>query len=309
MLGQRRSRDAGEESDWARVRAEFPVTETYAYLNSAGAGARVARASAAAAASSTARPVESGDRLWEEWLARRERARADVARLINAEPDEIAFTTNTSSGMNLIVDALEGARRVVSCELGVPRLDHHVDAPRRARPSRQSASRASCATEDVLGAMRATRRASSASATCSTRTASALDPRGGRREARAATPSSSTRASRRACCPIDVKRMRVDALCATGHKWMLAGYGSGFVYLSRELLERDAPARRQLDERRRPFRDAQRLVHAARRRRRARRDRLPALRGHLRARREPRGTCSTSAPRTSSGARSRSTAA
>src|SRR5436309_13267119 len=35
---------------------------------------------------------------------------------------------------------------------------------------------------------------------------------------------------------IDVKRMQIDALCATGHKWMLAGYGSGFVYLSRELL-------------------------------------------------------------------------
>jgi len=37
---------------------------------------------------------------------------------------------------------------------------------------------------------------------------------------------------------IDVKRMGIDALCATGHKWMLAGYGSGFVYLSRELLNR-----------------------------------------------------------------------
>jgi cysteine desulfurase / selenocysteine lyase len=40
---------------------------------------------------------------------------------------------------------------------------------------------------------------------------------------------------------IDVKRMNIDALCATGHKWMLAGYGSGFVYLSRELLARSKP--------------------------------------------------------------------
>jgi len=36
---------------------------------------------------------------------------------------------------------------------------------------------------------------------------------------------------------IDVRRMRIDALCATGHKWMLAGYGSGFVYLSRNVLQ------------------------------------------------------------------------
>jgi selenocysteine lyase/cysteine desulfurase len=40
---------------------------------------------------------------------------------------------------------------------------------------------------------------------------------------------------------IDVKRMKIDALCATGHKWMLSGYGSGFVYLSSELLEQSLP--------------------------------------------------------------------
>jgi selenocysteine lyase/cysteine desulfurase len=40
---------------------------------------------------------------------------------------------------------------------------------------------------------------------------------------------------------IDVKRMKIDALCSTGHKWMLSGYGSGFVYLSRELLRQSKP--------------------------------------------------------------------
>src|SRR5215204_97767 len=105
--------------DWARVRAEFPATENYAYLNSAGAGP-VSRRVADAAAEFYRETLESGDRRWEHWLARRERARADVARLINAEPDEVAFTTITSSGMNLIVDALKGAGRVVTCELEFP---------------------------------------------------------------------------------------------------------------------------------------------------------------------------------------------
>jgi selenocysteine lyase/cysteine desulfurase len=40
---------------------------------------------------------------------------------------------------------------------------------------------------------------------------------------------------------IDVKQMQIDALCATGHKWMLSGYGSGFVYIGRELMERSKP--------------------------------------------------------------------
>jgi cysteine desulfurase/selenocysteine lyase len=35
--------------------------------------------------------------------------------------------------------------------------------------------------------------------------------------------------------------MKIDALCSTGHKWMLSGYGSGFVYLSRELMAHSKP--------------------------------------------------------------------
>src|SRR6185437_11349098 len=34
---------------------------------------------------------------------------------------------------------------------------------------------------------------------------------------------------------IDVKRLKMDALCARGHKWTRSGYGSGFVYISKEL--------------------------------------------------------------------------
>jgi selenocysteine lyase/cysteine desulfurase len=40
---------------------------------------------------------------------------------------------------------------------------------------------------------------------------------------------------------LDVKQMKIDALSSTGHKWLLSGYGSGFVYLSRELLDRTLP--------------------------------------------------------------------
>ena len=35
--------------------------------------------------------------------------------------------------------------------------------------------------------------------------------------------------------------MKIDALCTTGHKWMRSGYGSGFVYLSRELRAASQP--------------------------------------------------------------------
>ena len=64
--------------------------------------------------------MSDGDVHWNRWLAQREAIRARIAKFINAEPDEIAFTTNTSSGMNVIVDALEERGEVISCELEFP---------------------------------------------------------------------------------------------------------------------------------------------------------------------------------------------
>ncbi|MFL6253893.1 MAG: aminotransferase class V-fold PLP-dependent enzyme [Pyrinomonadaceae bacterium] len=223
--------------DWAHVRAEFPVTETFAYLNSAGAGP-VSRRTADTAAQFYRDTLESGDRLWEHWLARRERARADVARLIGAEPEEIAFTTNTSAGMNLIVDALEGAGRVVSCDLEFPVTTIpwlHRGARVRMVETRGGVVRAA----DVLAAA-----GNEKSVIClshvqySNGLRMPIEEVGERKGSHLFVVNAAQSAG---VFPIDVKRMKIDALCSTGHKWMLAGYGSGFVYLSRELLEQTRP--------------------------------------------------------------------
>src|SRR2546423_10415355 len=235
MLQEKGVRNAGE-TDWARVRAEFPVTENYAYLNSAGAGP-VSRRVAEAAAQLYRETQESGDRLWEVWLARREEARAAVARLINAEPDEIGFTTNTSTGMNLIVDALEGARDVVSCELEFP-TSTIPWMHRGARVRLVKAIDGVVRTEDLLAS------AGDESVVCvshvqfSNGLRMPLEEIGKNKGRRAFVVNASQSAG---VLPVDVKRMKIDALCSAGHKWMLAGYGSGFVYLSRELLERTRP--------------------------------------------------------------------
>src|SRR6266852_1431013 len=120
--------------DWSEIRMQFPVTEKSTYLNTAAAGP-LPRATSDAASDYYRLMMNDGDIHWDEWLAKREEVRKKVATFINAEADEVALTTNTSNGMNVIIDALD----------------------------------------------------------------------------------------------------------ATGHKWMLSGYGSGFVYLSRELLARSKP--------------------------------------------------------------------
>src|SRR5678815_1691476 len=91
--------------NWSEVRKQFPVTERVAYLNSAAAGP-LTRDVAAAGSEYYSQMMVEGDKRWDEWLAKREDVRRRVAAFINAEPDEIGLTTNTSSGMSVIVDAV-----------------------------------------------------------------------------------------------------------------------------------------------------------------------------------------------------------
>lgn len=226
------------EDIWQSVRREFPVTERVAYLNSAAAGPVMLRAQESAV-SFYREMMEEGDARWEEWLDRRERVRERVARFINAEPQEIAFTINTSTGMNLIVDAL-GARRgsVISCDLEFPVSTlpwMHRGLEVKLIETREGVLRA----EDVRRAMSAETGVISLShVQYSNGFRAPLEEIGTIKGSHAFVVNASQSAG---AFEIDVKRMRIDALCATGHKWMTAGYGSGFVYLSREILSETAP--------------------------------------------------------------------
>jgi cysteine desulfurase/selenocysteine lyase len=226
-----------DEVDWQRVRRDFPVTERLAYLNSAGAGP-VSRAALEAATEFYRETLESGDRHWFDWLERRERARAAVARLINAEPDEIGFTTNTSTGMNLIVDALVGRGEVISCELEFP-VSTIPWMHRGVRVHMLEARGGELSVEDVRAAMtERTGIVCLSHVQYSNGFRSPLAEIGERKGGHAFVVNAAQSAG---VFQIDVKRMKIDALCSTGHKWMLAGYGSGFVYLSRALLAETRP--------------------------------------------------------------------
>src|SRR2546423_8471422 len=105
--------------DWDAIRDQFPVSKRFAYLSSAAAGP-VSVAAFEAASDYYRKMSDDGDVHWNRWLAEREVIRARIAQFINAEADEIAFTTNTSAGMNVIVDALEDRGEVISSELEFP---------------------------------------------------------------------------------------------------------------------------------------------------------------------------------------------
>jgi cysteine desulfurase/selenocysteine lyase len=226
-----------DEIDWQAVRRDFPVTGRFAYLNSAAAGP-VMRQAAYAASSFYREMAEEGDALWEEWLDRRERVRASVARFINADPEEIAFTINTSAGMNLIVDALAERGRVISCDLEFP-VSTWPWLHRGCEVDLIEAHGGEFGIEDVSARMSSEQGVISLShVQFSNGFRAPLEEIGAMKGRHAFVVNASQSAG---AFPIDVKRMRIDALCATGHKWMTAGYGAGFVYLSREWLAETRP--------------------------------------------------------------------
>jgi len=218
-------------TNWADVRAKFPVTKRSVYLNTAAAGP-LSESTAKAGAFYYEQMMNDGDVHWDEWLARREEVRAQVAAFINAEPDEIGFTTNTSTGMNLIIDALEKHGEVISCDLEFPVTTipwMHRRIPVQFVKSVQGVVRP----EDLRSAMNTRTGILSLSyVQFSNGFRACLEEVASLKGNHALVVNASQAAG---VFEIDVKRMKIDALCATGHKWMRSGYGSGFVYLSREL--------------------------------------------------------------------------
>jgi selenocysteine lyase/cysteine desulfurase len=218
--------------NWEEIRQRFPVTERFAYLNSAAAGP-VSVASQSAAAGYYEKMMRDGDVHWNRWLADREAVRQKIAAFINAEPEEIALTTNTSQGMNVIVDALEGRGEVISSELEFP-VTTLPWMHRRIPVHRLPASHGEVRIEDIHEAMKHVTGIIALSHVQFSNgfridPAAVGDIKGNHAFVLNASQSAGA-------FEIDVKRMKIDALCATGHKWLLSGYGSGFVYLSREIL-------------------------------------------------------------------------
>jgi selenocysteine lyase/cysteine desulfurase len=224
-------------TDWAEIRKQVPATEHSAYLNTAAAGP-LPRATSDAASDYYRLMMNDGDTHWNEWLAKREDIRRKIASFINAEPDEVALTTNTSSGMNVIIDALENHGEVISCDLEFPvstlpwmnrRIPIHLVKSHEGQVDIQDIREAMNVRSGVICLSHVQ---------FSNGFRSDLEELGNAKGGHALVVNAAQSAGAFA---IDVKRMKIDALCSTGHKWMLSGYGSGFVYLSRELMAHSKP--------------------------------------------------------------------
>jgi selenocysteine lyase/cysteine desulfurase len=95
-----------DDRSFERYRREFPVTGKYIYLDHAGLAPLSLRVKAAVE-TSLAESVEGGAFPYPRWAQQVTDIRRACARLINAEPDEIAFVKSTSHGLSLVAEGLD----------------------------------------------------------------------------------------------------------------------------------------------------------------------------------------------------------
>jgi selenocysteine lyase/cysteine desulfurase len=90
--------------NWQQVRAQFPITQEYLFFDLANKCALPLFATRAVHDYVAKQQTFSGDK--DEWFRTIEEARARTAQLLHVQPDEIAFTKNTSEGLNIAANGI-----------------------------------------------------------------------------------------------------------------------------------------------------------------------------------------------------------
>ncbi len=222
---------------WEGVRADFPGVGGKVYLNAA-AGSLIPRPVREAVDLFYREMEEGGDRQWSRWTARIEAIREAVARFIGAEPGEIAFVPNTSTGINLIADLFEGDGPVLSDDLEFPAVTLpwiHRGVPVHFLPAVDGRL-----SVDSFAEERAPAAATIAISHVQFSNGCRQDLEAfGRIKGRRHLVVSGSQSV--GAFPVDVERSRIDGLATAGHKWLCAGYGAGFCYIRQEWIDRRPP--------------------------------------------------------------------
>ncbi|WP_224250013.1 aminotransferase class V-fold PLP-dependent enzyme [Hyalangium gracile] len=226
-------------------RAQFPVLEKQLYLNHAGVAPTSLRA-AAAVREWMEDVVHHGVRHERQWEARAEHTRRLAARLIGAEPEEIAFVRNTSHGLGLVAEGLDwrpGDEVAVATSLEYPSNVYpwlHLK-DRGVEVREIAASEGGVTPEAVAAALTPrTRLVAVSSVQYASGYRTDLDAVGALCE-RAGVLLCVDGIQSVGCLPVDVKRSRIHFLSADSHKWMLGISGIGMLYARKDVLPRLRP--------------------------------------------------------------------
>jgi selenocysteine lyase/cysteine desulfurase len=219
-----------------RIRHRFPIFERLVYINSCSQGAL--SDAVRQSYEDYLRDWDEKGAPWEYWVERTEAVRGAFARLINAEPDEIAVTTSVSAGLSALASGLRyGTRsKIVLTELEFPTVGQiwHAQESRGARVVHGHPDEFDRLVDEDTAVVSLTH--------VSFRTGEMYDPK---RVAELAHKHGALMLldayQSVGSMPVDVKELDVDFLVAGALKYLLASAGLGFFYCRRELWERAWP--------------------------------------------------------------------
>jgi selenocysteine lyase/cysteine desulfurase len=217
--------------DAASLRAQFPVLERVAYLNS-GTDGPVPAAAAQAARDALAAEVERG-RMTEHFQARmalQAELRAAYARVVGAPVEEIALTTSTSDGLGRVLAGLDlgpGDEVITSDEehpglVGPLVFARARGATVRVVPLRDVA--------DAVGPRTTLVAVSHVSWVGGEVAPAALAETG--------VPVVLDGAQGAGAVPVDVRALGCAAYAASGQKWLCGADGTGFLWIDPGFAER-----------------------------------------------------------------------
>jgi len=225
---------------FAEIRKTFPITKQIVYLNHAGVSPFSTRV-ATGLARHVMEQTNYGGTVEPRWAKRVEEARKQAARLINADPKEIAFVDNTTQGLNYFARGIDWQR---GDNVVLPRIEFPANVYPwlslkekgvRIKWVRDRAGRV--LVEDIERTIDHRTRAVAVSF---------VEFSSGYRNDVAAIGRVCKRRGvyfvvdgiqGLGALKLDVKKCLIDGLSAGGHKWLLAPQGTGIFYCSRRVMD------------------------------------------------------------------------
>jgi selenocysteine lyase/cysteine desulfurase len=225
--------------DLEAIRAEFPVTRAWVYLNHAGI-APISRRVHRAMRVLLKDVEENGMVNHAAWTETVRRTRISAARMLNAHPAEIAFVKNTTEGILIVANGIRwrNGDNVVLAEKEFPaNVYPWLNLERKGVEVRFAREAEGCIpVEEVARQVDGrTRVVSLSSVEFATGYRNDLDALGELCRQRGVLFCVDAIQSLGAL-PIDVRRSRIDFLSADGHKWLLGPEGTGVFYCGRAAM-------------------------------------------------------------------------
>jgi cysteine desulfurase / selenocysteine lyase len=226
--------------DWQALRAEFPVTHHWTFLDHAAVAPLSARARQALFDWTEYMTVNGGIRL-HVWNQRIEEVRRLAGQLLNADPLDVAFIKNTSEGVGIVAEGFPwqpGDNVVTAAEEYPANIYPWLNLANRGVEVRRVPSRGSRVELDDLRAAidGRTRLVSLSMVEFASGFRNDLDVIGSLCRERGVYFFVDA-IQGLGVLPLDVQRTPVDFLAADGHKWLLGPEGAGIFYLRRDLVE------------------------------------------------------------------------